>query len=87
MLCRGNIKMKDNKLYVIQFNNGSFWCGYNNYDPQLRKARIYTSYKMANEAGETCLKRLKGVKSFEVIEVELKIMDKEKTNEAVCSKK
>lgn len=66
-------QIKDNKLYVIQFNNGSFWCGYNNYGPQLRKARIYTSYKMANEVGEDCLERLKELKSFEILEVELKI--------------
>lgn len=70
--------MKDKKLYVIQFNNGSFWCGYNNrkrYDQQLRKARIYTSYKMANEVGEDCLERLKELKSFEILEVELRIKD------------
>jgi len=67
--------MKDNKLYVIQFNNGCFWCGYNNYDKQLRKARIYTSYKMANDAGVYCLERLKEVKSFEILEVELRIKE------------
>ena len=65
--------MKDNKLYVIQFDNGSFWCGYNHYGPQLRKARIYTSHKMANDAGEHCLERLKEIKSFEILEVELRI--------------
>lgn len=73
--------MKDKKLYVIQFNNGSFWrgCGYNKYDPQLRKANIYTSYKMANDVGEKCLERLKELKSFEILEVELRIKDEEKT--------
>jgi len=71
----GKNQMKDNKLYVIQFNNGCYWTGYNNYDKQLRKARIYTSYKMANDAGDVCLKRLKAVTSFEILEVELKVKD------------
>ena len=63
------------RLFVIRFDNGSYWTGYNNYDKQLRKARIYTSYKMANDAGDDCLERLKAVKSFEILEVELKVKE------------
>ena len=68
--------MKDKKLYVVKFNNGLYWCGYNTADKQLRKAKIYTSIKYAQEAGMDCLSRRKYINltadDFQIIEVELK---------------
>ena len=68
--------MEDKKLYVIKFNNGLYWCGYNTADKQLRKAKIYTSVKYAQEAGLDCLSRRKAINltadGFKVVEVELK---------------
>ena len=61
------------RLFVVRFDNGCYWTGYNNYDKQLRQARIYTSSKMAYEAGNYVLERLKQLKTFEVVEVELRI--------------
>ena len=61
------------RLFVLRLDNGCYWTGYNNYDVQLRKARIYTSPKMADEAGKYILERLKHIKSFEIVEVELRI--------------
>ena len=68
--------MKDKKLYVVKFNNGLYWCGYNTADKQLRKAKIYTSIKYAQEAAMDCLNRRKAINltanDFKIIEVELK---------------
>lgn len=51
-------------MYVIKFNNSVYWCGYNTCDPQLRKAKIYTSKKMATDVAEDCLKRQSCIKSL-----------------------
>ena len=73
--------MKDKKMYVIKFNNGLYWCGYNSSDKQLRKAKIYTSIKYAREVGLDCISRKQYVRpydfmtktdGFQIIEVELK---------------
>lgn len=68
--------MDDKKLYVVKFNNGLYWCGYNTADKRLRKAKIYTSIKYAQEAGLDCLSRRKAINltadGFKVVEVELK---------------
>lgn len=73
--------MKDKKMYVIKFNNGLYWCGYNTSDKQLRKAKIYTSIKYAREVGLDCISRKQYVRpydfmsktdGFQIIEVELK---------------
>ena len=68
--------MEDKKLYAVKFNNGLYWCGYNTADKQIRKAKIYTSIKYAQEAGLDCLSRKRiinlGTDGFKVVEVELK---------------
>ena len=68
--------MKDKKLYVVKFNNGLYWCGYNIADKQIRKAKIYTSIKYAHEAGMDVLSRRRIINlntdGFQIIEVELK---------------
>lgn len=46
-------------MYVIQFNNGLYWCGYNSVSSQLRKAKIYTNIKMVKDSANEALKRYK----------------------------
>ena len=68
--------MEDKKMYVVKFNNGLYWCGYNTADKQIRKAKIYTSIKYAREAGMDVLSRGRIINlntdGFQIIEVELK---------------
>ena len=63
-------------MYVVKFNNGLYWCGYNTADKQIRKAKIYTSIKYAREAGMDVLSRRRIINlntdDFQIIEVELK---------------
>ena len=75
--------MEDKKLYVVKFNNGLYWCGYNTADKQIRKAKIYTSIKYAQEAGLDCLSRRRIINldtdGFKIVEVELKEKETVKT--------
>ena len=75
--------MEEKKLYVVKFNNGLYWCGYNTADKQIRKAKIYTSIKYAQEAGLDCLSRRRIINldtdGFRIIEVELKEKETVKT--------
>ena len=68
--------MEDTKMYVVKFNNGLYWCGYNTADKQIRKAKIYTSVKYAREAGMDVLSRRRIINlntdGFQIVEVELK---------------
>jgi nitrous oxidase accessory protein NosD len=41
--------MADKKLYVVKDTHGNYWCGYDAWDKQLRKAKVYTSIKYAQE--------------------------------------
>lgn len=68
-------------MYVIKFDNGLYWCSYNHADKQLRKATIYKSLKMALSTASDCMLRIefispcnlmKDVKSYKIVEVELK---------------
>lgn len=73
--------IKNKPLYVIRFNNGTFWCGYNTIDKQIRKAVIYSSIKYAKEAANDVLQnqqRLKKnkkanlpIKSYQILEVDI----------------
>lgn len=74
------------KLYVIKFNNGVYFIGNNKVDTQLRKAKIYTSLKWANDSANDFMKRVKHVtryrhngdkkyepiESYSIVEVEIK---------------
>ena len=38
------------KMYVVFCeNDGTYWCGFNKWDKQLRKAKVFHSLKYANE--------------------------------------
>lgn len=63
---------KQKKEYVIMFDDGTYWCGYNKTDKQLRKARIYTSRKMAIDVANEI--SCKTSRSYKLLEVELKIV-------------
>lgn len=60
------------KLYVIKFEDGTYFYGYNQVGKQLRKAKIYKSLKFANESG-SCMRKRIGlnytVKQVEICEV------------------
>ncbi len=64
--------MKSKNLYVVQFNDSTYWCGYNTVDKQIRKAKIYTSLKYAKEAGDRALEYL-NKDSYKILKVELNV--------------
>lgn len=82
--------MTDKKLYVIKFGD-KYFIGTNTVSNQLRKAKIYTSYKMCQSVAEELKKRHKylnvidykrgessyidGEVSYEIKEVVLKEVD------------
>ena len=53
-------------MYVIKFNNGLYWCAFNSASTQIRKAKIYTSLKMAQHTAEDCLLRKKDIRFLDV---------------------
>lgn len=53
------------KMYVVFCeNDGTYWCGLNTWDKQLRKAKVFHSLKYANEVAER-FKQLK-LKNLEI---------------------
>lgn len=63
------------KMYVIQADDGMFFCGLKYWDKQLRKAKIYHSLLYANDvvkAYEEC--------NCKILEVSLAIVPEIKTN-------
>ena len=68
-------------LYVIKFDNGTYWCAYNTADKQLRKAMIYRSLKMAQDVAKDCMDRIKlihnaeDVIDYKIVKVEIKEVD------------
>lgn len=63
------------KMYIVQSDNGEFWCGMNIWDKQLRKAKIFHSLKYAGE----CCERFKA-RNPKIVEVSLTIVPEMKTN-------
>lgn len=74
-------------LYVIQFDNGMYWCGYNHLDKQLRKAVVYSSLKHARQSADDVMKRkrtiigLGKVQSYKMLEVEIIVKGEVKEDE------
>ena len=65
--------MKSENLYVVQFSDGSYWCGLNTFDPQIRKAKIFKSLTYAREAGER-FTAFDGKNSYKILEIEINIL-------------
>ena len=64
------------KAFAIKFNDGYYWCGYNNSDKQLRKAVLYKSIKVAEETAKDCMNRTEYIRpygnkivSYEIVEI------------------
>lgn len=66
--------MKSENLYVVQFNDGSYWCGYNTFDPQIRKAKIFKNLNYAKEAGERFKSSSLGKDSYKILEIEINVI-------------
>jgi len=43
---------KDNNCFAVKSKNGLYFCGYNKWDSQLRKAKLYHWYSMAEEIAQ-----------------------------------
>lgn len=41
--------MTDTECFAVKSKDGLYFCGYNQWDKQLRKARLYHWYRMAKE--------------------------------------
>lgn len=63
------------KMYVVQSDDGEFWCGMNIWEKQLRKSKIFHSLKYAGE----CCERFKQ-RNPKIVEVSLTIVPETKTN-------
>lgn len=63
-------------LYVIKFEDNTYYTGYHKKSKKLHQAKIYTSLKFANEAGEIMKRRtglsysIKQVRIEEIEEIE-----------------
>jgi hypothetical protein len=68
--------MKSENLYVVQFKDGSYWCGLNTFDKQIRKAKIFKSLTYAREAGERFRFRsaFDGKDSYKILEIEINVI-------------
>ena len=40
---------KDNDCFAVKSKDNLYFCGYNHWDKQLRKAKLYHWYRMAKE--------------------------------------
>ena len=43
------IKLMNDFFFAVKSNDGSYWTGYNQWDKQIRKAKLFVSMKYANE--------------------------------------
>lgn len=56
----------DDMFYAVKSAAGYYWEGYNKWDKQLRKAKLFTSIKYANEVVERF-----GRKAPEIVKVKI----------------
>jgi hypothetical protein len=60
--------------YVIKTTTGAYYCGYNNIDGQLRKAKIYHSLRYAQDAIKS-LQKSERFRNFEFIIINVEIRE------------
>ena len=64
------------KMYVVYCeNDGTYWCGLNTWDNQLRKAKVFHSLKYANEVSA----RFKELK-LRNVEIRMELIPEKPTN-------
>lgn len=64
------------KMYVVFCeDDGTYWCGLNTWDNQLRKAKVFHSLKYANEVHD----RFKQLK-LKNVEIRMELMPEHPTN-------
>ena len=67
--------MMDELCFAIKSEYGNYYCGYNHWDKQFRKATLYRSYKHAVEARDD-----PRWAAFETFIVRIRITEEDKYN-------
>lgn len=71
------------RCYVIQFDNGTYWAGYNSTTAQIRNARFYSSLKECKEWGAAAYSRITdrksnlqdhGIRGYKIVAVQIQIV-------------
>ena len=57
-------------FFAVKSNDGSYWTGYNQWDKQIRKAKLFVSVKYANEVVKRYQERNPKIVKVEIREVQ-----------------
>lgn len=57
-------------FFAVKSNDGSYWTGYNQWDKQIRKAKLFVSMKYANEVVQRYQERDPKIVKVEIREVQ-----------------
>lgn len=57
-------------FFAVKSNDGSYWTGYNQWDKQIRKAKLFVSMKYANEVVKRYQDRDPEIVKVEIREVQ-----------------
>lgn len=60
----------NNFFFAVKSNDGSYWTGYNQWDKQIRKAKLFVSMKYANEVVKRYQKLNPKIVKIEIREVQ-----------------
>lgn len=63
---------KEKSLYVVKFNNNKYYDGTGNTTNKLKNAKIYSSEKYANQAGNKMIKKSSKLTDYNLVEIEIK---------------
>lgn len=61
-------------MFVIKFKDGTYYNGYNGWDSQLRKAKIYVSIKKCKESADYVVEKLKK-DGYNIVRIHLSEVD------------
>lgn len=62
----------EKSLYVVKFDNNTYYDGMGHATTQLKNAKIYSSEKFANEAGEKMINKDSRLTDYSLVEIEIK---------------
>ena len=62
--------MKNEFFFAMKSNDGSYWTGCNQWDKQIRKAKLFVSIKYANEVVKRYQERNPKIVKVEIREVQ-----------------